>query len=610
MRGSMNGDQGCWTGRGIPRRRFLGMVGAGAALAALPVGDAVRPAGAVVPPDPAGLIMGVAGGFINGASNLSDHLPQLQAAGVGYIREGFHWGEIEYSKGKYAMPPRYDDVVDAANKAGIGILARLGGTYNYSHPAYDGGQRPTSYEAVNGYARYCEFVVRHLGPRVRLYEIWNEWDINDPSQGGVPSLDTVRAYVDLVRVASPRIKNAASGLGVSVKVLGPAFTMYGTLKRGFLQEVLDVGLLNHVDAVSFHMYNHNLPSDQRSAEASTGLMRSVQDTLKARNGGKPVPMYITEQGRPSDPSSTEYTEQSQAQYLTRAYLLARGLPFVEGIWWHNRQDSVKSNGYTSRYGLRRLDGTAKPSYTSLSVMQKALRVHRFDRSLTDLGGNHNPAKDHVLRFTNTTNGASTLAAWTTGYDHDVLVPFDSDAAEVTGMLGDKAILVTIGGKLTLHLTQSPKYVSAPLSSGTAAGSLVYETELLPVRAKSSVPHVIIPEDRPTDPNMSGGRGTRLAASAAGDYVTYTVNVPRSGTYGVRIKAKKWTNRGKFQTSVDGVARGAVQDLYAPYIQYAGLDLGSFYIPGGDRAFEFKVVGKNAASSGYELGLDAIILDQA
>jgi hypothetical protein len=235
--------------------------------------------------------------------------------------------------------------------------------------------------------------------------------------------------------------------------------MWGGLKRGYLEEVTRLGLLNYVDAVSFHMYNYKLSFAERSAEAWVKLVQGTEDMLKSYNGGKPVPIYVTEQGRPTPPGSAELNELSQARYLTRVHLLAQSLPCVDGTWWYTRQDRRKSNGSVENFGLRRMDGMAKPSYTALSVMQKSLQGYRLDRRLTTgLSGGYNPDTDYVLRFVNPANGATKLAAWTTAYAHSILVPATSSSASATWMLGGGLTLGKSNDMLVLPLTQGPKYV--------------------------------------------------------------------------------------------------------------------------------------------------------
>jgi alpha-L-fucosidase 2 len=141
----------------------------------------------------------------------------------------------------------------------------------------------------------------------------------------------------------------------------------------------------------------------------------------------------------------------------------------------------------------------------------------------------------------------------------------------------------------------------------------------------------------TNAAFSNLRGSRLNATAAGDYVAYTVSNLTAGTYHIRIGADEGQDRGQFQLScgpVGGVLTnvGSVQDTYSPtdmvyllpihlttptneivlwtnYLQE--LDCGTWQAPtNGNYQFKFSVAGKNAASSGYNLVFDYIKLTPA
>jgi hypothetical protein len=107
---------------------------------------------------------------------------------------------------------------------------------------------------------------------------------------------------------------------------------------------------------------------------------------------------------------------------------------------------------------------------------------------------------------------------------------------------------------------------------------------------------------------SGGQGTILEANAVGDFVTYTVNVPQARTYGVRVRLKKWNNRGTLQLSVDGVARGPAIDGFSSAIVLTEVDLGAVsFSTSGNKAFRLAVSGKNGGSSGFWAAVDYIRL---
>ena len=101
---------------------------------------------------------------------------------------------VEREKGKLAMPEQFDTYVRKAAAEGLNVLLIL----DYANRFYDDGDRPRSPEAIEGFCRYAEFVVRHFGKDVRMYEIWNEWDIGI----GLPEQHR--------RAARPRIMRSCS----------------------------------------------------------------------------------------------------------------------------------------------------------------------------------------------------------------------------------------------------------------------------------------------------------------------------------------------------------------------------------------------------------------
>ena len=141
------------------------------------------------------------------------------------------------------------------------------------------------------------------------------------------------------------------------------------------------------------------------------------------------------------------------------------------------------------------------------------------------------------------------------------------------------------------------------TGGSGGAPVTFETESLPVAATSGDLHRVAAET-----TYSGGQGTILEANALGDFVTYTVNVPQARTYDVRVRMKKWLNRGTLQLSVDGVARGSAIEGWSPSIVLTEVDVGAVsFSTSGNKAFRLAVTGKNAGSSGFWAALDYIRL---
>lgn len=112
----------------------------------------------------------------------------------------------------------------------------------------------------------------------------------------------------------------------------------------------------------------------------------------------------------------------------------------------------------------------------------------------------------------------------------------------------------------------------------------------------------------SDAAASGGSLSYANGNAVGGYADYTVNVPSSGTYNVKVRVKKHPDRGIAQLYIDGVAVGAPIDQYASTPGYVEVNLGNYaFTSAGNKTFRFQLTGKNPASAQYTLATDTIRL---
>lgn len=146
-------------------------------------------------------------------------------------------------------------------------------------------------------------------------------------------------------------------------------------------------------------------------------------------------------------------------------------------------------------------------------------------------------------------------------------------------------------------------------SGSIPVPVVYEAESVPsANITASVGDVVSIFN---DAEASAGAGSKVAANAIADYINYLVNVP-AGTYTVKVRFKKYSTRGIFQLSIDGVNLGTPQDEYSAATSnlYTEVTLGTkVFSTTGNRNFRFTVTGRNAANSSqyYDLTVDKITL---
>ncbi len=318
-------------------------------------------------------LVGACTHFGQGKGLLDQNLNSLRQAGIASIRDEVVWGALEREQGKLTMPERFDEYVRRAAGQGVNVLLIL----DYGNRLYDDGDRPRSPEAIEGFCRYAEFVVRHFGQSVRLYEIWNEWDIGI----GVPERynkgGSAEDYFRLLQAIYPRIK----AVDPNVTVLAGAATS-GGISKGWLEGIVKLGALQYCDQISIHSYNYSAGFPERGPEACWTWIAGLQNMLRQYHDGRDVPLCVTEMGWPTHISKSGTDPELAASYLARLYLLARTAPWFTGLWWYDFQDDgwdPKCN--EDNFGLVRPDLTPKPAYLALAdiapVVTKAQYVDRL-----------------------------------------------------------------------------------------------------------------------------------------------------------------------------------------------------------------------------------------
>lgn len=331
-------------------------------------------------------LVGVCTHFSQGKGVVDMNLKNISRAGINAIRDEVPWGAIEREKGTLDMPEQFDTYVRQAAARGLDVLLIL----DYANRFYDDGDRPRSPEAIEGFCRYAEFVVRHFGKDVRLYEVWNEWDIGiglpqRHNKGG-----SAEDYAKLLKAVYPRIKAADP----NVTVIAGASTS-GAVKRGWLEDVVKLGALESCDAISIHSYNYSEPFPQRSPDACSAWMTSVQQMLRTYNDGNDVPFYVTEMGWPTHIGRAGTEPALSASYLARLYLLARTSDSFKGLWWYDFQDDGWNPEHNEdNFGLVRPDLTPKPGYHVMTDISQLVGKGQYaERVATE--------DEHVriLRFT-------------------------------------------------------------------------------------------------------------------------------------------------------------------------------------------------------------------
>ena len=105
------------------------------------------------------------------------------------------------------------------------------------------------------------------------------------------------------------------------------------------------------------------------------------------------------------------------------------------------------------------------------------------------------------------------------------------------------------------------------------------------------------------------RGKQLFCGAEKEgYVELAMHVEKAARYRLRILATAAPDYGTIRTALDGKRLPPQFNLYSGRVSPAGsLELGDHHFTVGQHRLRFSSSGKNAASTGYYFGIDAIDL---
>jgi len=304
---------------------------------------------------------------------IDENLKLIQQSGATAIRDELYWADVEKEKGVFSIPKgmeAWDAELQHAAEMGIPPLIIL----CYANPNYDKGGYPLSDEALEGYAKYCEFIVSHFKGKVKFYEVWNEWD-GGCGMHEIPG--TAEGYAKLLKKVYPRIKKADP----EATVLGGGLAGDGL--NGWLDKIAKFDIFGSMDGFSIHPYSYVRPGEAHFPEAMIERPKKVQEVISKYTGGRIVPIYATETGYPNTTSQRGSTPEETAQFLARSYLLARTIPWFKGMWWYDFQDDgIHFDDNESNFGIVRPDLTPKSAYYALqsiaSLISKATYVGRVE----------------------------------------------------------------------------------------------------------------------------------------------------------------------------------------------------------------------------------------
>ncbi|MCI0513206.1 cellulase family glycosylhydrolase, partial [candidate division KSB1 bacterium] len=296
-------------------------------------------------------------------------LDQIQTAGFTAIRDECYWSEVEKTKGQYLFPQAIDHYILAAQRRGIEVLLIL----NYNNPLYapHAGTGITTDSNRVAFARYCEATVkRYLPLGITHFEIWNEPNIPifwDPTPNPAD-------YALLLKTVYPIIKQIDPTLTVIGCATSPAEGNPAPFISGlyFIQGVFQNGGGNYLDAVSFHQYH----VDQRPESNFFTDIQKLQAII-----GTTLPIWLTEVGYPTNTGWPNISLETQANYITRLFLLGHAAPLLKRISYYDlKNDGLNPAEAEHNFGVLFFDRQPKPAYHALKTLTSLVAAKPLKRS--------------------------------------------------------------------------------------------------------------------------------------------------------------------------------------------------------------------------------------
>lgn len=202
------------------------------------------------------------------------------------------------------------------------------------------------------WSRYVSETVKHVGARVKYWEVWNEPpNFVGPNQKPADYARVVVSAYDAAKAANP---NCLVGLAAK------------SVHVNYLEQVIRAGAKDHFDFITLHPYEVLSVTERAATEPLfMHIAPTVRTMLKAQNPAKVnVPIIFTELGFDAGTDATR-----QAQALVKAYTLgiAQGVARIE--WFEGR------DGDSGPMGLLDGDGRPRPAYAAMGQMIRRLGQH-------------------------------------------------------------------------------------------------------------------------------------------------------------------------------------------------------------------------------------------
>ena len=310
----------------------------------------------------------------------------MAAAGMNWLRLDVPWRSIEPSCKNCIDWRELDIAVQAANAAGINIMARVDHPPDWARvvPAVNGPP-----DAPYDYADFVSVMAsryRAGSPRgtIHAIQVWNEPNINREWGGAVIDRAQANQYMYLLKETYQMVKAVDPTKIIVSAGLSPTGTNDGTAQPDdvYLDWMYRADLALYSDVVGIHGAGYGLPygaelgSDPRFPHPSfyaSSRIEQLRGIMEAHgDAGKQI--WLLEFGWTMDPVNPQYSwyavsPDQQAEYIVGALQYARdrwpwmGVMFV----WNIPNPNWNADFEQYWWGITEPDGSPRPAYCAIML---------------------------------------------------------------------------------------------------------------------------------------------------------------------------------------------------------------------------------------------------
>jgi polysaccharide biosynthesis protein PslG len=327
----------------------------------------------------------------------------ILAMGFGWVKQEFAWRDMEGARKGAFDWSKSDNVVYAANRKKVDILARVDSSPDWAAPGCFNAANSTMGppKRTQDWLDFLTAFASRYKQRVRAYEIWNEpnlareWCNQPPSPAAYAQF--LKASYAAIKSVDPDAMIISGGLDPTTCCADGVQAMPDTV---FLQDLYDAmggNSTGYFDVLGAHAAGYKAePEADPAVVANDPILtnhdpsppelrriycfRHVEDIrqIMVERGDVKKQIAITEFGWTSDPVNSAYAwfrvdEQTKADRIVRAYEYAKAnwspwIGVMSLIYMANPDWTKSDEKYW--WAITEPDGTPRAAYVRLKAMEK------------------------------------------------------------------------------------------------------------------------------------------------------------------------------------------------------------------------------------------------